>query len=114
MRGVALLLALFFSSGCQGQSGEQTVEIQSTESTCQVVPGAIKAGHVLITATHQGVLTADVRLSGSDGAVLAEVGDVDERVTQVFTGNLRAGTYTVTCVPDSGDAGGIQGPLKVE
>lgn len=92
--GSALALA-----GCTASATSEAVNVNSSDTTCDVAPTSAPAGSVVFSIENSGTQTTEFYVYGEGDKVMAELEDITVGQKRVMVANLSAGTYRATCKP---------------
>ena len=98
LAGGALLL-----SGCVPNApatGSTTVQVESSDTACDLDTTSVAAGTVVFTVNNTGERVTEFYLTSEDGAsIVAEVEDIAPGSSRDLTVTLEAGDYVTLCKP---------------
>lgn len=109
--GLAALTACTEKSDAKADGG-QTVKVTASDSACATSSTSVAAGKVVLDIKSTGSKVTEVEILYPDGRIAAERENIGPSTSHKVTGELKAGSYEVACVP--GMTGkGFRQPLKV-
>ena len=110
-----LATLLLFAAGCaqNGAGAAETIDVVSTDSTCEVAVTEAPAGTITFSVRNEGSNVTEFYLYGGNGSqVVGEVEDIGPGLTRSLTVEPEPGSYVTACKPGMvGD--GIRGDFEV-
>lgn len=105
------VLAVLFT-GCVAKTSVSSVDIQASDSSCEVSKTQVESGSSTFWITNTGSKTTEVYLYGDGNTIRGEVENIGPGTKRSFQANLGGGSYEIACKPgQQGD--GIRTPLTV-
>lgn len=117
MTVTAAVVGLAALTGCTEKSdakadGGRTIKVTASDSACDTSATSVAAGKVVLDIKSTGSKVTEVEILYPDGRIAAERENIGPSTSHKVTGELKAGSYEVACVP--GMTGkGFRQPLKV-
>ena len=103
---LALSAALWLGACTQAQPDAEAIDVQATDTTCDVATLSGPAGTTTFTVTNSGTEVTEFYVYASDGSsIVAEVEDITPGLVKDLTATLEAGTYELACKPGERDPG---------
>lgn len=107
-----MLVPFFLIVGCSSTSGNNTVAVIGTDTSC--MPGAtdVAAGKVTFEFENRSPQVNELYVLRANKKVVAELENVTSGMTRSLSADLSTGIYTLTCKPGM-KGEGISSTIKV-
>lgn len=108
-RSTALLVlstALALGACTQAGSDADAIDVQASDTACDVATPTGPAGRTTFSVTNSGTEVTEFYVYAEDGTtIVAEVEDITPGLVKDLTATLEAGTYELACKPGERDPG---------
>lgn len=103
---LALSAALVLGACTRAEGDADAIDVQASDTTCDVATLTGPAGSTTFTVTNSGTEVTEFYVYAADGSsIVAEVEDITPGLVKDLTATLEAGTYELACKPGERDPG---------